>query len=75
MPQDEKRELPNMTATEVQNAKQPPFSVHGTIADMVDREIAALEALGYLIQPFPDEMLLRTIDSNAVAKADKRGTE
>jgi hypothetical protein len=70
MPQDEK---PNMTATEVQNAKQPPFPGHGTIADMVDREIALLEAIGYLAQPFPDEMLLRTIDCNAVA--GKRETE
>lgn len=41
--QDEKRELPNMTATEVANAALPNFPTHGILADMVEREISLLQ--------------------------------
>lgn len=43
--QDEKRELPNMTATEVANADLPSFPTHGILADMVEREISLLKDL------------------------------
>jgi len=43
MQQDEKREHPNMTATEAQNAMPAALPTHGIITDMVDREAFLLD--------------------------------